>query len=64
MPTVLITGPNVMRDSTILPQWWLEPQPVLTVAYPRSDGSGWVDLGAWFCAQVVYPCKDSHQSKH
>jgi len=23
-------------------------------------GSGWVSLGAWFCAEVVYPSKDGH----
>jgi len=23
-------------------------------AYPRTDGTGWVDLGAWFCTEVVY----------
>ena len=35
-----------------------EPQPVLIFAYPRMDGSGWVDLGAWCCAEVVYQSKD------
>jgi len=29
-------------------------------AYPRRDGSGSVDLSAWFCAEVVYPSKDGH----
>jgi len=33
-------------------------------AYQRRDGSGWVDLGAWFCAEVVYPSKDGHPSRH
>ena len=28
---------------------------VLIPAYPQRVGSGWVDLGAWFCAEVVYP---------
>jgi len=27
-------------------------------------GSGWVGLGAWFCAEVVYPSKDGHQRRH
>ena len=27
-------------------------------------GSGWVDLGAWFHAEVVYPSKDSHPPGH
>jgi len=25
--------------------------------YPRRDGSGWVDLGVWFCTDVVYPSR-------
>ena len=33
-------------------------------AYPRRDGSGLVDLGARFCAEVVYPSKDGHPSRH
>jgi len=24
-------------------------------AYPRRDGTGWVDLGAWFCTEVTHP---------
>ena len=27
---------------------------------PRTAGSGWVGLDAWFCAEVVYPSKDDH----
>ena len=37
---------------------------LLTFAYPWRDGSSWVDLGAWFCAEVVYPSKDGHPSRH
>ena len=37
---------------------------VLIPAYPQRVGSGWVGLGAWFCAEVVYPSKDGHQSRH
>ena len=25
---------------------------MMMIAYPRRDGSGWVDLGAWFGAEV------------
>jgi len=27
-------------------------------------GSGCVGLGAWFCAEVVYPSKDGHPPRH
>jgi len=27
-------------------------------------GSGWVGLGDWFCAEVVYPSKDGHPPRH
>jgi len=30
-------------------------------ANPQRNGSGWVHLGAWFCAEVVYPSKDGHR---
>jgi len=29
---------------------------VLNSTYPWREVSGWVGLGAWFCAEVVYPC--------
>jgi len=28
---------------------------VLNSIYPQRVGSGWVDQGAWFCTEVVYP---------
>ena len=31
---------------------------------PRRAASGWVDLCAWFCAEVVYPSKDGHPPRH
>ena len=30
----------------------------------RRASSGWVELGVWFCAEVVYPPKDGHPSRH
>ena len=32
--------------------------------YLWRDGTGWVDLGAWFCAEVVYLSYSSHPSRH
>jgi len=30
----------------------------------QSAGSGWVGLGAWFCAKVVYSSKDSNPPRY
>ena len=37
---------------------------VLIPALPQSAGSGWVGLGAWFCAKVVYSSKDSNPPRY
>jgi len=31
---------------------------------PQRAGSGGVDMGAWFCAEVVCPSKDGHLFMH
>jgi len=31
---------------------------------PQRAGSGWVGLGAWFCAEVLYPSKDGHPPRY
>jgi len=54
MPTILVTDLTVTQDSAFFPSGG-RSQSVLTSTHPRRDGSGGVDLGAWFCAKVVYP---------
>ena len=47
----------ITRYACLLPQ--LTPG-----TYSASAGSGWVGLGTWFRAEVVYPSKDGHPRRH
>jgi len=50
-------GPVYHATYCLLPQLSL----INHSTYPQTAGSGWADLGAWFCAEVV--CLN-HSSRH
>jgi len=52
---------DVSRD---MPVYSPSFRQVLIPAYPQRAGSGWVGLGDWSCAEVVYPSKDGHPPRH
>ena len=54
------TGQCIMWCVGLLPQLSLSTH----YAYTRRDGSGWVDLDAWFCTKVVYPSLEIHPCWH
>jgi len=58
---------RILRDHVIRVSVLCD-MPVYPLATPGTHsawaGSGWVGLGAWFRAEVVYPSKDGHPPGH